>query len=142
ASADGRGSLVIVRSTIGTAKASILPEPVGDLTSTSSPASASGRASSWIRNGLWMERAASASTTGRDTPSSRKDCCDIYVRLLTDSRFADLETPEGGTRSASHRATGLPSRTLTVAVKAAYASIFARSLPVGLPEGLRTRFQS
>jgi hypothetical protein len=35
------------------------------------------------------------------------------------SRLADLETPEGGTRSASHRATGLPSRALTVAAKPA-----------------------
>src|SRR6266576_3979480 len=45
--------------------------------SPSRPASASGRTSSWIRNGWWIERAASASTTGRDAPSSRKDCCDM-----------------------------------------------------------------
>src|SRR5438876_8666580 len=76
-SADGRGSSVVVRSTIGTANASVLPEPVGDLARTSRPASASGRTSSWIRNGWWIERAASASTTGRDAPSSRKDCCDM-----------------------------------------------------------------
>src|SRR5690349_10480658 len=76
-SAEGRGSLVVVRSTIGTANASVLPEPVGDLVSTSRPARASGRTSSWIRNGWWIERAASASTTGRDAPSSRKDCCDM-----------------------------------------------------------------
>src|SRR5881275_2724312 len=76
-SAEGRGSFFVVRSTIGTANASVLPDPVGDLASTSSPASASGRTSSWIRKGLWIERAASASTTGRDTPSSRKDCWDI-----------------------------------------------------------------
>src|SRR5689334_5818130 len=76
-SAEGRGSLVVVRSTIGTANASVLPEPVGDLASTSRPARASGRTSSWIRKGLWIERAASASTTGRDTPSSRKDCWDM-----------------------------------------------------------------
>src|SRR6266550_1706618 len=76
-SADGRGSSVVVRSTIGTANARVLPEPVGDLARTSRPASASGRTSSWIRNGWWIERAASASTTGRDAPSSRKDCCDM-----------------------------------------------------------------
>src|SRR5436189_6012309 len=35
------------------------------------------------------------------------------VRLLTGSRLADLETPEGGTRSSSHRATGLQTRALT-----------------------------
>src|SRR5256885_4491715 len=76
-SGDGRGSSVVVRSTIGTANASVLPEPVGDLARTARPASASGRTSSWIRNGWWIERAASASTTGRDAPSSRKDCCDM-----------------------------------------------------------------
>src|SRR6266566_1303729 len=32
------------------------------------------------------------------------------------SRLAYLETPEGGTRSSSHRAAGLPARALTVAV--------------------------
>src|SRR5256885_10573142 len=76
-SADGRGSSVVVRSTIGTANASVLPEPVGDLARTSRPASASGRTSSWIRNGWWIERAASATTTSRDAPSLRKDCCDM-----------------------------------------------------------------
>src|SRR6266571_5333772 len=74
-SADGRASAVAVRSTIGTANASVLPDPVGDLASTSSPARASGRTSAWIRNGSWMERAASASTIGGDTQSSRNDCC-------------------------------------------------------------------
>src|SRR5256886_7762967 len=88
-SAEGRGSSVVVRSTIGTAKASVLPEPVGDLARTSSPARASGRTSSWIRNGLWIERAASASTTGRDAPSSRKDCCDMLFDSL---RVRDLPT--------------------------------------------------
>src|SRR5205823_8076500 len=38
------------------------------------------------------------------------------VRLLTGSRLADLETPEGGTRSSSHRAAGLPARVVKVAV--------------------------
>jgi hypothetical protein len=34
---------------------------------------------------------------------------------FTGSRLADLETPEGGTRSSSHRSTQLPNRALTVA---------------------------
>ena len=76
-SADGRASAGVVRSTIGSANASVLPEPVGDRTSTSSPSSASGRTSSWMRKGWWIERAASASTTGADTPSSRKDWFDM-----------------------------------------------------------------
>jgi hypothetical protein len=35
---------------------------------------------------------------------------------FTGSRLADLETPEGGTRSASHRAAELPTPARTVAV--------------------------
>src|SRR2546421_12025814 len=34
---------------------------------------------------------------------------------FTSSRLAYLETPEGGTRSSSHRAAELPTRALTVA---------------------------
>ena len=51
-----RVSLGSRRSTIGIAKASVLPEPVGDFASTSRPASASGRTSAWIRKGAWMSR--------------------------------------------------------------------------------------
>ena len=61
------------RSIRGTPKASVLPDPVGDLASTSRPASTSATTSSWIGNGLWMPRSASARTTGRDTPRSAKD---------------------------------------------------------------------
>ena len=86
-SADGRVSRGSRRWTIGIAKASVLPEPVGDFASTSRPASASGRTRDWMVNGSLMERAASASATGADTPSSRKDCCD----KLFDS-FCDVET--------------------------------------------------
>src|SRR3989442_5443496 len=90
-SADGRASAVVVGSTIGTANASVLPDPVGDLASTSRPARASGRTSAWIRNGSWMERAASASTIGGGTPSSREDCCISFFRLLL--LVLDLPTP-------------------------------------------------
>ena len=40
-----------MRSTIGTPKASVLPEPVGDLASTSRPASTSAMTSSWMGKG-------------------------------------------------------------------------------------------
>src|SRR5712691_2665228 len=50
-----------------------------------------------------MERAASASTIGGDTLSSRNDCCISLFDSFTGSRLAYLETPEGGTRSSSHR---------------------------------------
>src|ERR687892_2665671 len=98
-SALGRLSAVVVRSTIGIAKASVLPEPVGDFASTSRPASASGRTRDWMVNGSWMERAASASATGADTPksrkqSSRKDCWDKSFLLLLVSRLAYLEHPK------------------------------------------------
>jgi hypothetical protein len=80
-----------------------LPDPVGDFASTSMPASASGRTRAWIGNGSWIERAESASTIGVDTPSSRKVCCVKLFDSFTGSRLAYLETPEGGTRSSSHR---------------------------------------
>src|SRR4029079_902215 len=62
---------------MGSAKASVLPEPVGDFASTSTPASASGRTSAWMRKGWVKPRVSSAEATASDTPSSRKDCCDI-----------------------------------------------------------------
>ena len=42
---------MLSRSTIGIAKASVLPEPVGLLARTSPPCSASGMTSAWIWNG-------------------------------------------------------------------------------------------
>src|SRR5439155_26595789 len=110
-------SVAMVRSTIGTAKARVLPDPVGDLASTSSPASASGRTSAWIGNGSWMERVASTPAMSEDTPSSRKDWCCMLFDSFTGSRLAYLETPEGGTRSSSHRAAELPTRGHTVAAE-------------------------
>ena len=61
-----------VRSTIGTANASVLPEPVRDLASTSRPAIASAITRDWIAKGASMPRIFSASTTGRETPSASK----------------------------------------------------------------------
>ena len=55
------------------AKASVLPEPVGDLASTSRPASAAGMTRAWIWKGLTMSRAASALTTSALAPSAAKD---------------------------------------------------------------------
>ena len=40
----------------GTPKASVLPEPVGDLASTSRPASTSAMTSSWMGKGVWTPR--------------------------------------------------------------------------------------
>jgi transcription elongation factor GreA len=53
---------------------------------------------------------------GGDTPSSRKVCCMKLFDSSTGSRLAYLETPEGGTRSSSHRGGRMPSRVNTVAV--------------------------
>src|SRR2546426_11084478 len=72
-SADGRASAVVVRSTIGRANASVFPDPVGDFSSTSRPARASGRTRGWIRNGSWVERAARAAAAGGGTPKSREE---------------------------------------------------------------------
>jgi hypothetical protein len=40
----------------------------------------------------------------------------MEFNFLSGSRLACLDTPEGGTRSSSHRAAELPSRGCTVAV--------------------------
>ncbi len=62
-----------IRSTIGMPKASVLPEPVGDWTSRSWPASASPTTICWTGKGLVMLRAASAPTTGLEMPRSAND---------------------------------------------------------------------
>ena len=61
------------RSTIGSPKARVLPEPVGAFARTSRPANASGRTRVWIRNGSTMPRPASACSTAALTPSARND---------------------------------------------------------------------
>ena len=104
-SADGRASDGSVRSTIGTANASVLPEPVGDRARTSSPASASGSASVWMRNGEWMPRAASASATGADTPSSRKGMSD---KLFDSLRVRDRAASNARRRNEKANLTGRP----------------------------------
>ncbi len=57
----------------GMPKASVLPEPVGDAARTSTPASASGRTSVWMANGVWISRRARASITGALTPRAAND---------------------------------------------------------------------
>jgi hypothetical protein len=89
-SADGRRSVASTRSTMGTPKASVLPDPVGDRARTSRPASTSATTSCWMAKGVSMPRAASALTTARDTPRSAKDCVFKTVRLLA------ADGPRGG----------------------------------------------
>src|SRR5688572_20901865 len=71
-SADGQAPLESIRSASGTPKASVLPEPVGDLTSTSWPSRTSGTTIDWTANGVSMPRLESAEATASDTPSSAK----------------------------------------------------------------------
>src|SRR5262249_56977034 len=61
------------------------------------------------------ERGARAPGAVGDTARRRNDWCDIRFDSFTGSRLADLETPEGGTRSSSHRTAELPSVARTVA---------------------------
>ena len=70
-----------IRSTSGTPKASVLPEPVGDWTSRSWPASASRMTISWTGNGSMIERARSASTTDSEVPRSAKEVIWFSPRL-------------------------------------------------------------
>src|SRR4026209_1999186 len=76
--ADGRGSAADGLSTMGSANASVLPDPVGDFARMSRPAMASLRTSAWISNGAWMSRLASAWETGSDRPSSWNDGSDTW----------------------------------------------------------------
>src|SRR4051794_36778122 len=80
-SALGRGPPGLTRSTIGTANASVLPDPVGDLARTSRPARTSEMTSRWMANGTVMPRSARAPHTARDTPRSAKDCWDKVLLL-------------------------------------------------------------
>jgi hypothetical protein len=71
--AEGLRSSALIRSTIGIPKASVLPEPVGDLASTSRPARTSVITSFWIANGRVIPSRARESITARETPSPAKD---------------------------------------------------------------------
>ena len=60
----------VSRSTIGTANARVLPDPVRDLARMSRPAIASRSTNDWIAKVSFIPRIRSASTTGADTPNS------------------------------------------------------------------------
>src|SRR5262245_7481763 len=137
-SAEGRRSPALVRSTIGIPKASVFPDPVGDFARMSSPASASGRTDDWIAKGSLIERAARASTTDADTPSSRKDCCDT----LFNSFFHVRESPSPNVRRRNEklfsRAGRIADPEFTVAVGAG-GEVSCRLVHVvrALPDRLR-----
>src|SRR2546430_6343955 len=69
------------RSTMGMAKASVLPEPVRDSARTSCPASASPMTRAWIGKGVEMPRPARDVATDADTPRSGKDWVGMLVFL-------------------------------------------------------------
>ena len=62
-----------IRSTIGIAKASVLPEPVSDFASTSDPDMASRITSAWTGKGAITPTFARAPTTASETPRSSND---------------------------------------------------------------------
>ena len=71
--AEGRLSSGSIRSTMGMPKARVLPEPVGDWTSRSWPASASLTTIRWTGKGWVMPRCESAFTTWFEMPRSAND---------------------------------------------------------------------
>src|SRR5438046_5786806 len=75
-----------MRSMIGTMNASVLPDPVGDLASTSRPARTSATTRLWIANGSVMPSASSAPQTARDTPRSAKDCLFMKTPVAASDR--------------------------------------------------------
>src|SRR5918997_1828494 len=84
----GLGSFASSRSIIGAPKASVLPDPVGDLTSTSRPASTSGITAVCTGNGLCRSLLDNASATAHDTPRPAKVCEDICELLAGSLRAA------------------------------------------------------
>src|SRR3954453_23530892 len=103
-SAAGAGSPAETSSTIGSAKASVFPEPVGALPRTSRPSSATGTTRDWIRNGSAMPREASDCSTSALTPSAPNDW-DILIRLL---RFGfEMQTRNRQRRNEKLDLTGL-----------------------------------
>src|SRR3954449_12491191 len=103
-SAAGAGSPAETSSTIGSAKASVFPEPVGALPRTSRPSSATGTTRDWIRNGSAMRREASDCSTSALTPSAPNDW-DILIRLL---RFGfEMQTRNRQRRNEKLDLTGL-----------------------------------
>src|SRR2546423_10340656 len=124
-SAAGAGSPAETSSTIGRAKASVFPDPVGALPRMSRPWSASGTTRDWIRNGSTMPRAASACSTTALTPSAPNDW-DIRVRLSFDSGSrCRPETIERGEREAgSHGLAGCrPTNRLAAALPGAVSRV-------------------
>ena len=77
------------RSTIGIAKASVLPEPVGLWASTSPPRSASGITALWTGNGVSIPCSASTAQTASDTPSARN----AVAFIIRSGSFGSVEIP-------------------------------------------------
>ena len=90
------------RSTIGIAKASVLPEPVGDFASRSVPASAGGIARVWIWKGLTMPRASSACGKLR-AHAERGEGIRLHVTPVFVMELARDLRPSSPTRSRKKR---------------------------------------
>ena len=107
----GAGVGRVERSTIGIAKASVLPEPVGDLASTSRPASASGTTSAWMGKGAWMSRSRERLRDARATPSASEGL-HYRIRLLfvvVEIRLPRVPCRYGRRRSQISRGGTMPS---------------------------------
>ena len=107
------GVTASMRSTIGIAKAIVLPLPVGDLASTSRPASASGRTSSWMGKGSEMPRCAAQRRRARTRPGRGRTSYSMFnswpsmrpVRGLRNRRAprTDQEERRATSRSGTFR---------------------------------------
>src|SRR4029077_5343984 len=101
-------------------KASVLPDPVGALASTSRPAIASGRTMAWTGVGVTMFRRSKTPVTDVATPSSGKVCCCIRFILLAAVVGRGLSGRDQHPRPPSQGGTGgtNPHGTATIAVRA------------------------
>ena len=129
-SAAGRRSVASTRSTTGMPKASVLPDPVGDLARTSRPASTSAMTSSWIAKGVVKPRSDSAEQTTADAPRSANDLV-MRIRFLRPSSAAwgreansydDQATSRGDGAASGHQGSTVAARRRSTGRQAAAAA--------------------
>src|ERR1700704_872344 len=114
-SAPGRLPPDAVRSTTGSPKARVLPDPVGDAARMSTPARASSSTRLCTANGVVMLRSASVRTTGVLTPRALKDFDKLFDSLVQGSRCKKLESPEKEEREAESHGRNCAIRDFKVA---------------------------
>src|SRR4051812_12128412 len=123
-SAAGAASSDRSRSTIGSANASVLPEPVCERARTSLPAVASSMTRAWIGKGAAIPRAARALMAASDTPRSAKvvvmRSTPVWLVVSCDPPVNRGGSPSPGTASEGGTGTEEPHGTTSSSVPPGY----------------------